>query len=330
MNCSYINSLTQIARLIIKQGPLFALLAAALFGASTPLAKLFVGRIDAWLLASLLYLGSAVGLLLILSFKFILTFKFATLPKKDIPWLTLATLFGGVLGPVFLMKGLSLTSASNASLLLNLEGVFTALLAWIAFKEHYDRRIILGMAAIIAGGVVLTLPSKGLESGSTKGILLIIGACFCWGLDNNFTRKISASDSLVLTFLKSLIAGLTNLFISRFFTIDYPSISIIAEAMSLGFFGYGLSIVLFVLALRHLGASRTGAYFSTAPFIGSVLSLLLFPDSLSINILVAGLLMGIGVYLHLTEKHSHEHSHGDLIHTHDHYPDADHQHTHYH
>lgn len=312
----------------MKKGPLFALLAAGLFGASTPLAKLFVNEVDAWQLASFLYLGSAFGLFLILFLKFIFTAKISPLPRHDLPWLALATLFGGVLGPVFLMKGLLLTPASNASLLLNLEGVLTAGLAWIAFKEHYDRRIVIGMIAIVIGGIILTMPTSGIEPTSAIGSLLIIAACFCWGLDNNFTRKVSSSDSIVLTFTKSLTAGLTNLIISRFFIESLPVTSTIAKVMLLGFFGYGLSIVLFVLALRHLGASRTGAYFSTAPFIGSLLSLVLFPNSFSINILIAGLFMSFGVYLHLTEKHSHEHSHGDLIHTHEHYPDAEHQHTH--
>lgn len=312
----------------MKKGPFFALLAAELFGASTPLAKLFVNQVDAWQLASFLYLGSALGLFLILVIKFMFTSKITLLPRHDLPWLALATLFGGILGPVFLMKGLLLTPASNASLLLNLEGVLTAGLAWMAFKEHYDRRIIAGMIAIVIGGIILTLPSNGIEPTNLTGSLFIIAACFCWGLDNNFTRKVSSSDSIVLTFIKSLTAGLTNLMISKFFIDTMPSTATLSQVMLLGFFGYGLSIVLFVLALRNLGASRTGAYFSTAPFIGSILSLILFPASFSINIFIAGLFMSFGVYLHLTEKHSHEHSHGDLVHTHEHYPDAEHQHTH--
>ena len=312
------------------KGPIYALAAAGLFGASTPLAKMLIGDVNPWLLAGLLYLGSAIGLGLVILFGRFLggPKKRPSIPKSDFPWLGLATLFGGVFGPVLLMQGLVLTPASNAALFLNFEGVLTSVLAWFAFKEHYDRRIIVGMIFIVLGGIALSVPSGGISFNTFQGPLLIVGACLCWGLDNNFTRKVSTSDAVVLTFIKGLVAGSTNCVLALFAGSALPTFSITTSSFMLGFFGYGLSIVLFVLALRHLGASRTGAYFSTAPFLGSLLSLLIFPDSISPHLIIAGILMGIGVWLHLTENHSHEHFHDRIEHSHPHVHDEHHQHSH--
>lgn len=312
------------------KGPIYALTAAGLFGASTPLAKMLVGDVNPWLLAGLLYLGSAIGLGLVILFErfFGGPKKRTNIPKSDFPWLGLATLFGGVFGPILLMQGLALTPASNAALFLNFEGVLTSALAWFAFKEHYDRRIVVGMIFIVLGGVALSIPSGGITFNAFQGPLLIIGACLCWGLDNNFTRKVSTSDAVVLTFIKGLVAGSTNCVLALLAGSSLPTVLVTTSSFMLGFFGYGLSIVLFVLALRHLGASRTGAYFSTAPFLGSLLSILIFPDSISPHLIIAGSLMGIGVWLHLTENHSHEHTHERIEHSHPHVHDEHHQHAH--
>lgn len=300
-----------------------------MFGASTPLAKILIGDVNPWLLAGLLYLGSAIGLGSIILFRYFSKRKQTFIPKSDYPWLGLATLFGGLLGPVLLMQGLVLTPASSAALFLNLEGVLTSILAWLAFKEHSDRRIIIGMVFIVIGGMVLALPSGEIKFENFIGPLFIIGACFCWGLDNNFTRKISTSDAVTLTFIKGLIAGITNCALALSIGSAIPAFSITLYSFVLGFFGYGLSIVLFVLALRHLGASRTGAYFSTAPFLGSLISIAIFPESVSLNLIAAGILMVVGVFLHLTENHSHEHIHERLEHSHPHTHDEHHQHDRY-
>lgn len=310
------------------QGPLFAFLAAALFGASTPFAKLLLGTVDPWLLAGLLYLGAAAGLGLILLVNRARGIAFPRIPRADLPWLALAILFGGVLGPVLLMTGLQRTSASTSSLLLNLEGVATSVLAWVAFKEHYDRRIVIGMIFIVAGGIALNFTGAPFSVDAFTGPLLVVGACLCWGLDNNFTRKISTSDALALTFIKGSVAGTTNTvlaFVAGASLIRFPTL---APTLLLGFLGYGLSVVFFVLALRNLGSSRTGAYFSTAPFIGAILSLVLFREIPPTNLLIAGLLMSFGVYLHLTETHRHEHTHERLVHAHPHNHDEHHQHSH--
>lgn len=317
-------------RIGLEPGIASALLAAALFGASTPLAKLLVGAVPPVLLAGLLYLGSGVGLLAWWSWRrwrAQADVHEAALTRRDIPWLAGAILSGGVLGPVLLMTGLAHIEAASASLLLNLEGVFTALLAWFVFKENFDRRIALGMALIVAGGVVLSWPT---EAGARVSLwaFAIAGACLAWAIDNNLTRKISASDPVQIAGLKGLVAGLANTGIALVLGHTFPSVTIAVAAGVVGVLGYGVSLVLFVLALRHLGSARTGAYFSTAPFIGVGLSLLLLRETPGLLFWAAAVLMAVGVWLHLSERHEHEHSHELLAHTHRHVHDEHHRHEH--
>jgi drug/metabolite transporter (DMT)-like permease len=313
-----------------NRGYLFALTAAALFGASTPASKYLLTSLTPWLLAGLLYFGSGIGLAILSftrSFKKNVSLKEAPLNKKDWKWLGSATFFGGILGPIFLMIGLSKTNAASASLFLNMEGIFTALIAWIIFKEHFDRRIALGMALILGGGVVLSWTGTPTLA-NLLGPLLIAAACLCWGIDNNLTRKISASDPLQIAMFKSLLAGSTNIAISLTAGSILPNLQITLLASIVGFFGYGMSLLCFILALRNIGTARTGAYFSTAPFVGAALSLIFLGGSMTLQFLIAGFLMGLGVWLHLTENHSHEHEHEPLEHEHQHSHDEHHQHKH--
>lgn len=246
-----------------------AILAAVLFAISTPAAKLLVGAVDPPLLAGLLYLGSGIGLT-VYSLAFAghrETHREASLTTVDLPWLLGAIIFGGVIAPLLLINGLSTTSASTTSLLLNFEGLFTALLAWFAFHENFDRRVALGMLAITAGGVVLSaVPAAQSVS---QGLLLIILACLCWSIDNNLTRKISGSDPTQIAAIKGLAAGCVNCSIALSSGAQLPSIPLLLSAITIGFLGYGLSLSMYVRALRELGAARTGAYFSTAPFAGA-------------------------------------------------------------
>lgn len=309
----------------MNKGILFAISAALLFGASTPFAKLLVEQVAPFTLAGLLYGGSGVGLLALLVFRRKSTE--AGLTRKDMPWLAGAVASGGVAAPVLLMFGVSLIPASSASLLLNLEGVCTALLAWFVFKENFDRRIMLGMAFIILAGILLSWQeSRG--AGIPWGGLFVVTACLCWGIDNNLTRKVSASDPVQIACIKGLAAGVVNLSIAFAMNAAFPSPASIAMAAIVGLLGYGVSLVLFVLALRNLGTARTGAYFSVAPFFGATLSLLLLHESPTLSFWIAGLLMGIGIWLHLTEHHEHEHTHDELAHEHEHVHDAHHQHEH--
>ncbi len=312
----------------LNRGVQAALLAALLFGASTPLAKGLLADLPPQVLAGLLYLGSGLGLgALWLWQRRAGKAGEAALSRRDLPWLLGAIGFGGFLGPLLLLIGLSHTPASAASLFLNLEGVFTALLAWIVFHENVDRRIALGMAAIVAGGALLAWQGR-LEWGSLSGPLAIAAACLCWAIDNNLTQKVSASDPIQIAALKGGVAGTVNLAMGLALAGSLPTLPRAGAALVLGFFGYGLSLVLFVLALRSLGTARTGAYFSTAPFVGAILSVFLWHEPATVTLLAAGGLMALGVWLHLTERHIHDHTHEPLSHTHPHTHEAHHQHPH--
>ncbi len=306
-----------------------ALLAAALFGASTPLAKALLASVEPQLLAGLLYLGSGVGLSLhraVRNRRSAGSME-APLTRRDMPWLAAATVFGGALGPLLLMLGLARTAASSASLLLNLEGVFTALIAWFVFRENFDRRIALGMLAILAGGVVLSWEGH-LEWAGLAGPLLVTGATLCWALDNNLTQKVSAGDPVQIALVKGLAAGTVNAAIAVALGARWPTLGRTSAALGLGFLGYGVSLVLFVRALRDLGTARTGAYFSSAPFVGVAVSLVLFRERPTLLLGVGGALMAVGVWLHLTERHEHGHRHEATDHAHPHLHDEHHRHAH--
>ncbi len=306
-----------------------ALISAALFGASTPLAKLLLGNgISPWLLASLLYLGSGIGLSaygLARRWTGAVSSE-APLRRADIPWLALVIVSGGVIGPLLLMIGLARTPASSAALLLNLEGLATMAIAWVVFRENVDRRLLIGAAAILAGAVVLSW-SGGVEPVGW-GAVFIAGACVAWGIDNNLTRKLSGSDPVQIAAAKGLVAGTVNLILAFASGAVLPPGLPILGAGAVGLLGYGVSLVLFVLALRHLGSARTGAYFSTAPFIGAALAVAMFDEPVSLRLGIAAVLMGIGLWLHLAERHEHEHAHEALEHEHQHVHDAHHQHEH--
>ncbi len=308
----------------LNRGVAAALGAALLFGASTPLAKLLLGEVSPWLLAGFLYLGSGIGLALLLA---LTRAKRARLAAGGWRWLAGAVLSGGVLGPVLLMWGLSRMPASGAALLLNAEAVFTALLAWFVFRENFDRRIALGMGLIVAGAAVLSWPGDA-GFGAVAPALAVLGACFAWGIDNNLTRKVALADARFVAMVKGLAAGATNTALALALGAQLPAIAVAAMAGLLGFAGYGISLALFVRALRELGTARTGAYFSTAPFAGAALGLLLLEETVTWNFAVASVLMACGVWLHLTERHAHVHAHEPVEHTHEHEHDQHHRHDH--
>jgi len=312
----------------LHRAALPALGAAILFGASTPLAKQIMGEgaVSPFLLAGLLYLGSGVGLSLLRLVRD-RGWKAADLPRGEWPWMGGAILFGGVLGPLLLMLGLAHTTAANASLLLNFEAVLTALLAWCVFRENAGRRIVLGMLLIVAGGAMLAW-SGGSAAALGWGPLALLGACLAWAVDNNLTRKVSAADAVWVAACKGLVAGAVNTGLGLALGAAWPSGGAVASALGIGFVGYGLSLVLFVLALRGLGTARTGAYFSVAPFVGAALAVVVFGETTTGAFWAAAALMAAGVWLHLTEHHGHLHTHEVLNHVHRHKHDAHHQHSH--
>jgi drug/metabolite transporter (DMT)-like permease len=325
------------------RGAAMALGAAALFGLSTPVAKFLLTDIDPLLLAAVLYLGCGIGLALFRFARRLLRPGFvaeAGPTRADWPWLLGAIFFGGVLGPILLLTGLSLTAATTTSLLLNLESVFTALLAWFVFRESVDRRIALGMAAIALGALVLSwqgsgaaMAGAGALSRGLLGPLAISGACLAWALDNNLTRRVSLLDPTLIAMLKGLVAGVVNLGLA--FALGHGSGALImgvsGEILIAGLVGmlsYGVSLVLFVLALRDIGAARTGAYYASAPFIGAILAVAALGEPVTAQLLVAGALMLVGLWLHLTERHVHDHEHMLLTHNHRHRHDIHHRHDH--
>jgi len=306
-----------------------ALASAALFGASTPFAKLLLGEVSPWLLAAVLYLGSGLGLAAWLALRSLRTRadRPAPLSRRDWPWLAAAITSGGVVAPVLLMFGLALTDAGTTALLLNLEAVLTAGIAWTAFRENVDRRVFLGMLAIVAGGVLLA-SEQAPRAGSLAGPLLIAAACLAWAIDNNLTRKVSGGDAVFIASLKGLVAGGVNLMLAIAAGSALPAASAIAAAGLLGLLGYGVSLVLFILALRGLGTARTGAYFSVAPFFGAALAVVLLGERPTELFWIAAVLMALGVWLHVTERHAHLHAHDAMEHVHEHVHDTHHRHEH--
>ena len=307
-----------------KRGVFAALAAALLFGAGTPFAKLLLGPVSPWLLAGILYLGSGTGLAI---WFFLNRSPRVQLRSDEFRWLAGAVISGGMVAPALLMWGLVNMPASGASLLLNAEGVLTALLAWFVFRENFDRRIALGMGLIVAGALVLSWP-KEISIGATLPSLAVVGACLFWAIDNNLTRKVSLLDASFIAMTKGLVAGVVNTTIALLLGSALPSTLTILAAAAVGLLSYGVSLILFVVALRYLGTARSGAYFSTAPFAGAAIAVVGMGEPVTLELLIAGTLMGLGVWLHITERHEHEHHHELLEHDHEHEHDEHHQHEH--
>jgi drug/metabolite transporter (DMT)-like permease len=310
------------------RGIVAALSAAVLFGLSTPIAKILIGGMSPLLLAGLLYCGSGIGLALVLLVRAVTGSRSSITRPRGVEtmWLLGAIIAGGGVAPYLLMYGLAVVDSASASLILNLEGVFTVLLAWFAFKENVDRRIALGMACIVAGGVLLSL-GQGYRGGNLIGPLAIGAACFAWAIDNNLTRKVSIHDSMWIACAKGLVAGPLSVVVAIHYGAVMPTPMRVLQAGFVGFVGYGLSLTLFVVALRNLGTARTGAYFSLAPFIGAALAVVLGAPVTGV-LLAAAALMGVGIWLHLSENHAHLHTHDPLVHDHVHTHDAHHGHAH--
>jgi drug/metabolite transporter (DMT)-like permease len=286
---------------------------------AAPLAALLLGSASPWMVAALLYLGSGLGLG---AWRVVTRAAPPKLPRADVPWLAGAIVAGGVLAPVLLMVGLTSMPASSASLLLTAEGVFTAVLAWVAFRENVDGRVLLGFASILAGVVLLAW--QGEVGGSTLlPTVAVLGACLLWGIDNNLTRRVSLHDATWLAAVKGLVAGSVNLVLALVLGGALPAAGVMLAAGALGLVSYGISLALFVVALRGLGTARAGAYFSVAPFVGAVLAVLL-GDPVTWQLVVAGVLIALGVWLHLTERHEHVHRHAPVVHAHPIHPDDHH------
>jgi len=310
---------------------LMALAAAVLFGISAPLSKLLLGDILPLPLAALLYFGGGAGALLFKLGRTAISKKpkaEADITKKDIPWLAGMILAGGVAAPVILLFSLKATPAATASLLLNFEAVSTAIIATVFFKEALGKRVWAAIALITASAVLLTWnPSE--EWGFSLGALGVVGACVLWGVDNNLTRNVSAKDPLTITSVKGLGAGTVSLILSLAAGSPFPSAAMVLSALLLGVFSYGISIVLLIAAMRYLGAARSSAFFGTAPFIGAVVSVIIFGEFPALQFYISIPLMVAGAVLISGEKHQHRHLHPCMEHNHQHRHDDMH-HTHVH
>ena len=310
-----------------RKFPIFqAFIAAFLFGASAPFAKILLGEMPPVLLASFLYLGSGIGLLiykLVQRIGFTNSYKEAEIGKKDWPWLFAATISGGIAAPIVLMVSLKQTPAATASLLLNFEGVATALIAVLAFKESVGKRIWSAVFLITLASVFLSMDLTG-TWGFSLGAVGILCACALWGIDNNFTRKISAKDPVMIVAIKGTVAGCFSLFVAFLLGNSLPSAFKILLSLALGLSCYGLSIVFFILSMRELGAARTSAYFASAPFIGAALSFVIFREPPNMLFVISLPVMIVGAFLLFGEEHFHLHTHFEIEHEHSHHREDEH------
>lgn len=308
-----------------------ALIAALLFGASAPVAKILLGETSPVPLAAFLYLGSGAGLLIyqsLLKFRNKQAAKEAPLVRGDFPWLLGAILFGGVAAPILLMTSLKTTPASTASLLLNFESIATTVIAVLFFKEGIGKRVFNAILCVTLSSILLSWDFTN-HWGISLGALGILCACFCWGIDNNFTRNISAKNPITIVIMKGLVAGSFSLILAIALGDALPGVAAAGKIMLLGCFSYGVSIVLFVLAMRSLGSARTSALFGTSPFIGAALSFLLLGDVPGNMFLISLPIMLLGTILLLKEDHVHRHIHESIVHEHRHcHGDFHHEHHH--
>jgi drug/metabolite transporter (DMT)-like permease len=308
-----------------QRSALLALASALLFGAAAPAVKPVADTMHPVLLAGLLYLGSFFGLAVTRLIR-VSAPPETRLQRRDLPVLAGAIAAGGLIAPVLLVWGLSGLAASAASLLLASEAVLTMLLAALLFREAIAARVwiaagfILVAAGILAWTPVLSVPVS-------LHALAVLGACLLWGLDNNLTGRISLADPFAIAMWKGLVAGGVNTVLGLALAPAVPEISWLG-VLGVGGIGYGASLVLYVLALRHLGAARTAAHFGTAPFFGAALAVAFLGEPLNATLLAAFVLTGAATWLVLTERHGHEHDHEAMEHDHRHVHDEHHQHTH--
>jgi drug/metabolite transporter (DMT)-like permease len=306
-----------------SRGVQYAVTAAALFGLSTPAAKLLLADFSPLMLSALLYLGATTAL-----HASRLDSREAPLSRADLPLIAGITFFGGILGPVLMLFGLKHLSAVAGSLLLNLEAPFTALIAIGLLREHLGRREALAAAFIMLGAALVGFQPAQVH-GDTLGAIEIAAACLCWGIDNNLTQRISLRDPVAVARIKTLAAGMCLLVLALWTGEGHlPRPTAFISAGAVGALSYGFSIVLAVKALRELGAARESAYFAAAPFIGAIASMVLFRELPAWPDAVGAIAMLAGVVVIMREKHGHTHMHEPILHEHLHLHDEHHQHKH--
>lgn len=313
-----------------RAGAAAALLASLFFGVSTPFSKMLLGHVTPVMLAALLYLGSWLGLFTISLIRRLRVKEAheAGLQGRDYFYLLGSIAAGGIGAPILLIYGLSISLGSVASLVLNVEGVFTALVASMIFKEAVGRRIWAAAAFMLAGGAALSYSPAPEGWAFSWGPVLVAGSALMWAIDNNLTRQLAHKDPFVISRIKGLAAGATNLVLALALGEALPAGGSLAGSLALGAVSYGVSLVFFVYALRHLGASRTGTYFGAAPFIGMLASIIVLSEPFTMRLAVASALMLAGLWTIFSEFHEHEHTHESFCHEHRHEHDEHHDHGH--
>jgi drug/metabolite transporter (DMT)-like permease len=311
------------------KGALCGLGAAALFGASAPVAKRLLATTTPLMLSALLYLGAALGLgLALLVTRGWRSQSEARLGRHDLVPLAAVIAFGGMIGPWLMLVGLDRVSGVTGALLLNLEAPFTMLIAMLAFREHLSRGSAAAAVLVVAGAAVLGRPWAGGLGGDLRGGLAIAGACLGWGIDNNLSQRLSLKDPRQIVLAKTLGAGTLMLALAKLLGQPLPPPATLAPALLLGALSYGASLLLDMHALRLLGAAREAAYFATAPFLGAALAVPLLGAAPGAGEIAAGALMIAGVALLARERHSHVHTHETIEHEHVHVHDEHHGHGH--
>ena len=317
---------------------IYAIIAAALYAINVPFSKMLLGHVEPTMMAAFLYLGAGLGMFAcgIVSKA---TGKFAStepLTKKELPY-TIAMVVLDIIAPIFLMFGIKSSNAANVSLINNFEIVATSLIALFVFKEVISKRLWLAIALVTVASVILSFEGAG-SFVFNVGSLFVFGACLCWGIENNCTRMLSNKSSIEIVVIKGIFSGIGSLIVALVMGESIPTILWLVCVLLLGFVAYGLSIYFYVMAQKDLGAAKTSAYYSIAPFLGAAFGMLFLSERPEFQFYVALVVMIVSTYFMIKDTiglqhthehshtHTHEHSHGDIVHVHEH----THTHTHIH
>jgi drug/metabolite transporter (DMT)-like permease len=317
--------------------PFFALASAVLFAAGMPSEKWLLRHTDPIMLCGLLYLSSGIGLTILIAVRQLFNRKATTekestakrnyaegkttkensgeanthaFNRRDFGWLIAAIAVGGICAPILLLAALNVAKASSVALLLNFEIVITALIARFVFHEVLGRRVVIGLTTIFLGGLCLSW-SHDIEG--SWSLLLALGACVCWAADSNLTSQVRHIGPMQISQCKGFIAGSFSIGLSLLLGGHFPDLTTIGGAAITGILSHGISLTCFVTAMREIGAARAVAYVATEPFIAALLAVLFLRETVSVQMVTAGVLMGTGVWLHLTEKHQPKHIDGTII-----------------
>ncbi len=324
-----------------RKATIFAIFAAGAYAINIPMSKIFLKYISPTIMASLLYLGAGIGIFILKCYKkYILkNIQSKSLTRKELPY-TIGMVFLDIVAPILLMLGITRTNSANVSLLNNFEIVATSLIALYIFNEKISKKLWSAIALITVASIILSFEGNG-SFVLNQGSFLVLGACICWGFENNCTRKISNKDSEEIVIIKGLCSGIGIILISLLLGENFPEIKWILFALILGFVSYGLSINFYVKAQKDLGAAKVSSYYAMAPFIGVVISMIILGERPSGKFYVSLLIMIISTIIMIKDSiklqhshkhkhfHKHLHSHGNLVHSHEHFHEHEHLHIHF-